>query len=49
MGGSFTRAGLLTDQEIQFMLKILGDTKLDMPVVLDWEIPANTARTRNIL
>ena len=37
-----------TDQEIQFMLSILGDTKLDMPVVLDWEIPANTARTRNM-
>ena len=37
-----------TDQEIQFMLKILGDTQLDMPVVLDWEIPANTARTRNM-
>ena len=37
-----------TDQEIQFMLKILGDTKLDMPIVLDWEIPANTARTRNM-
>ena len=37
-----------TDQEIQFMLKILGDTKLDMPIVLDWEIPANTARTRKM-
>ena len=37
-----------TDQEIQFMLEILGDTKLDMPIVLDWEIPANTARTRNM-
>ena len=37
-----------TDQEIQFMLKILGDTELDMPIVLDWEIPANTARTRNM-
>ena len=37
-----------TDQEIQFMLKILGDAKLDMPIVLDWEIPANTARTRNM-
>ena len=37
-----------TDQEIQFMLKVLGDTKLDMPIVLDWEIPANTARTRNM-
>jgi GH25 family lysozyme M1 (1,4-beta-N-acetylmuramidase) len=37
-----------TDQEIQFMLGILGDTKLDMPIVLDWEIPSNTARTRNM-
>jgi len=37
-----------TDQEIQFMRKILGDTQLDMPIVLDWEIPANTARTRNM-
>ena len=37
-----------TDEEIRYMLKILGDTKLDMPVVLDWEIPANTARTRNM-
>ena len=37
-----------TDQEIQFMLKILGDTQLDMPIVLDWEIPAGTARTRNM-
>ena len=37
-----------TDQEIQFMLGILGDTKLDMPIVLDWEIPASTARTRNM-
>ena len=37
-----------TDQEIQFMRKILGDTKLDMPIVLDWEIPAATARTRNM-
>ena len=37
-----------TDQEIQFMLKILGNTQLDMPIVLDWEIPASTARTRNM-
>ena len=37
-----------TDQEIQFMLGVLGDTKLDMPIVLDWEIPSNTARTRNM-
>ena len=37
-----------TDEEIAFMLKVLGNTKLDMPIVLDWEIPANTARTRNM-
>ena len=37
-----------TDEEIRYMLKILGDTKLDMPIVLDWEIPASTARTRNM-
>ena len=37
-----------TDEEIRFMLKILGNTQLDMPIVLDWEIPANTARTRNM-
>ena len=37
-----------TDEEIKFILKILGDTKLEMPLVLDWEIPANTARTRNM-
>ena len=34
-----------TDQEIAYMLDILGDTQLDMPVVLDWEIPASNART----
>ena len=33
------------DQEIAFMLKILGDRELDMPIVLDWEIPASNART----
>ena len=27
------------DEEIAFMLDILGDTPLDMPIVLDWEIP----------
>jgi len=37
-----------TDEEIRYMLKILGNTQLDMPIVLDWEIPANTARTRNM-
>ena len=37
-----------TDEEIKFILKILGNTKLDMPIVLDWEIPASTARTRKM-
>ena len=37
-----------TDEEINFILKILGDTKLEMPLVLDWEIPADTARTRKM-
>ena len=37
-----------TDEEIKFILKILGDTRLDMPLVLDWEIPAATARTKNM-
>ena len=36
------------DQEIEFMLDILGDYRLDMPVVLDWEIPAADARTANM-
>ena len=33
------------DEEIQFMLKILGEKSLDMPIILDWEIPAEDART----
>ena len=37
-----------TDEEIKFILKILGNTKLDMPLVLDWEIPADTARTKKM-
>jgi GH25 family lysozyme M1 (1,4-beta-N-acetylmuramidase) len=37
-----------TDQEIAYMLDILGSTKLDMPLVLDWEIPADSARTKNM-
>lgn len=36
------------DQEIQFMLGVLGETYLDMPLVLDWEIPAADARTANM-
>lgn len=27
------------DEEIEFMLKILGDFELNMPIVLDWEVP----------
>ena len=37
-----------TDEEIRYMLKILGNAELDMPIVLDWEIPASNARTRNM-
>lgn len=33
------------DEEIAFMLKVLGDYELQMPIVLDWEIPTDTART----
>ncbi len=33
------------DEEIDFMLKVLGDYELHMPIVLDWEIPTENART----
>ena len=33
------------DEEIAFMLKVLGDYELHMPIVLDWEIPTEDART----
>ena len=33
------------DEEIDFMLKVLGDYELHMPIVLDWEIPTAEART----
>ena len=36
------------EEEIQFMLDILGDYRLDMPIVLDWEIPTADARTANM-
>ncbi len=36
------------DEEIAYMLGILGETYLDMPLVLDWEIPAADARTANM-
>ena len=34
-----------TDEEIAYMLKILDGFQLDMPIILDWEIPTNDART----
>ena len=36
------------DEEIDYMLEILGDYELDMPIILDWEIPTDTARTANM-
>ena len=36
------------DEEIDFMLEILGDYTLEMPIVLDWEIPTADARTANM-
>ncbi len=38
------------DEEIAFMLKILGDYTLSLPIVLDWEIPggAENPRTANM-
>lgn len=36
------------DEEIDFILDILGEFEPNMPVVLDWEIPASTARTANM-
>lgn len=33
------------DDEIFFFMKILGDTELTMPIVLDWEYISDTART----
>ena len=34
-----------TDEEIEFILELLDGFTLDMPIVLDWEIPAASART----
>ena len=33
------------DQEIAYILKLLDGRNLDLPIVLDWEIPAANART----
>lgn len=36
------------DEEIEFLLNILGDFELDMPIVLDWEVASETGRTKNV-
>ena len=36
------------DDEIFFFMQILGDTRITMPVVLDWEYISDTARTANV-
>ena len=36
------------EEEIAFMLDILGDCSLQMPIILDWEIPADNARTADM-
>ena len=36
------------DEEIEFMLDILGDFQPDMPVILDWEYISAEARTANM-
>ena len=37
------------DEEIEFMLEILGDYKLDLPIILDWEIPGvDNPRTKKM-
>jgi len=37
------------DEEIEFMLQILGEYQLDLPIILDWEIPgAENPRTKNM-
>lgn len=35
-------------EEIDFMLEILGDTEITMPVVFDWEYVSDEARTANM-
>ena len=37
------------EEEIAFMLEILGDYQLDLPIILDWEIPGvDNPRTKNM-
>lgn len=37
------------DEEIEFMLEVLGEQYLEMPIILDWEIPAPDARTSGVM
>lgn len=51
VGAYFFSQALTTeevDQEIEFMLNTLGEFRLDMPIVFDWEIPVPEARTANM-
>ncbi len=51
IGAYFFSQALTTQEaqeEIDFMLEVLGETYLDMPIILDWEIPAPTARSANM-
>lgn len=36
------------DEEIEFMLNILGDFELNMPIILDWEYISAEARTAHV-
>ena len=48
IGAYFFSQALTTqevDEEIEFMFSMLGEQYLEMPLVLDWEIPAANART----
>jgi GH25 family lysozyme M1 (1,4-beta-N-acetylmuramidase) len=37
------------DEEIEFMLEILGEYQLDLPIILDWEIPGvENPRSKNM-
>lgn len=48
VGAYFFSQALTTeevDEEILFMLDVLDGRQLDMPVILDWEIPSSEART----
>lgn len=37
------------DEEIEFMLEVLGEQYLEMPIILDWEIPTADARTSGVM